>query len=416
MFIHLDESLASNEIIASNIHAFMNIAQAAREGKHIVSGDRSVMKLLATSSILDDFHRSIYYTINNNLQELNSIRKQLGIYVRVIKTKEQNLNTSQNIVEITLDISDFDNSSLIQRTILLGENPKDARIYKKIAESYTKENRLTIKISCTEMSGGGSTTASIFDGIQKQLDPRFCLCIVDSDKTRPSMDLANKKDGYGDTAKKLIEIRERNPIPRCDIHVIQVRDIENLFFFEIYDFFIKEIPDKKNELSFLKELVDSHSQHIYNRQHHYILWYADIKDGTKLVKIFANKGNSTYDFWISYADNLFVNSHLCRTLFINADCIQRKACSKNPSHCKEQYDSCGCFITPRLGKILDKVYAHFEVEQNKESTFVDLLSHSCLQDPILGSIWEEIGRKVMSWCCSVEPIRTSSTTQKTLKQ
>ncbi|MBD2162769.1 hypothetical protein H6F46_18965 [Limnothrix sp. FACHB-1083] len=407
MFIYLHESLASNQIIELYADHFCNIALAAREGNHIVSGDRIIMKLLAESKILGR-EREVYFTLYNKLQDLNSIRKKLKFHMKVVEDASKYPRSTENCSEQILNISEFSKSSLSQPTTLLGEDEKDARVYQKIAESYLKEKELgLIRINCVPCDGNGDKIGKKFKSAQKQLI--FCLGIADSDQEAPVIKSIHGLDGYGNTAKALMKARESNNTARCDIYIIPVRDIENLFFYEVYEYFFlkKKKDDKKQDLSFFKELIDSHSQHIFRKEKHCVLWYADIKNGTRLGKVLIrNSDDQIYQFWIGYAMYLFERSELCN---IRKDCIDAKRCSENPDHgnTKEKIKKCQCFITPNLGEILEDIDQYFE-QGEREETFVNLLNRSCLQDPILGKVWEEIGEKITAWCCSVEAIRTSS--------
>ncbi len=412
MFIHLHESLASDEIIESYIDSFSNIALGAIEGNHIISGDRTIIKLLAKSKALGSRERGVYFDLYNKLQDLNSIRKKLKIYARVVEQNTSSIHT-ENSSEVVLNIAEFSQSSLIQPTKLLGENLRDARVYRKIAESYLREKGLSssIRICCTPDAGGGDTIGQKFQCAQIE-ESVFCLGIADSDRQAPTIESGRGLDGYGSTAKALIDAHRSHCTARCSTYIIPVRDIENLFFYEIYEHFIhiKKKDDKRQQLLLFKELVDFHSQYFFQKREHHILWYADIKNGTRLGKILIKKpGDQIYQFWIGYATYLFKKSKLCS---MKSECIKEKKCLKNPEHkpIREEINKCECFITPALGEILKDVSEYFvrEEKERRETTFTDLLSSPCLENPIVGKVWEEIGENVTAWCCSVAPIRTLS--------
>ena len=77
----------------------------------------------------------------------------------------------------------------------------------------------TLKIQIDRRLGGGSQIADEYSDLQSE-GKRFCLCIADSDRTRP--------DGSpGDTASKL-QNADNPQQPLCRAYIIKAREAENL--------------------------------------------------------------------------------------------------------------------------------------------------------------------------------------------
>ena len=269
----------------------------------------------------------------------------------------------------------FSDLSILTETVLLSENHDDVIFYKRLASAYLKWNNIgNIYIRYEPRSGGGQATARDFQTLQSSKQ-RFCLCILDSDKKAPALDI-------GETAKAVLRINDSHQ-PLCDVCVIKVREIENLIPAAIYKEVFGADVNKHNAISFL-EFIDS-SQHSETRN------YLDLKKGLKLHKVLNEEPQKQFRiYWLSVAQNLRdqLSSDCCL-------CLDSEACTRG------SFESCQCFITLGFG---DTIMRKIE-EKYSNSDLSSLVSE------IVKHEWERVGSVIISWCCASPQMSTISYSQ-----
>lgn len=245
MLLVLDSSLIAG--ISNNssvIDALDLIAHSRRLGKHIVFGKREVIKFLATCNLLSNTARAVYRKLYEDLPTTYSYLSEIHLLVEIVLEDVLELVDRGNSKVIRASVKYFSNLSILAETVLLSENHDDLIFYKRLASAYLKwKNIGNIYIQYEPRSGGGQTTFRDFETLQSSKQ-RFCLCILDSDKKAPKLDI-------GDTAKAALKINDSNQ-PLCDLCVLNVREIENLVPVAVYREVFGDDINKLDAINFLK--------------------------------------------------------------------------------------------------------------------------------------------------------------------
>ena len=183
LFIFDDSfSTQSQSFLESKDVALNNIANALREGKHLVIGSRAVLAKLIDCNFLSSKSTAIFRKALSQLSDIGTLASHLDIHIRIYPTIPSYngpvFNDKIKCIDAPLDI--FSDSSVIQETILLAENQIDAKFYELVARTYMwKKNFGKLIIKLTKQGGGGTTTADEYKEIQDTKN-RLSICIVDS--------------------------------------------------------------------------------------------------------------------------------------------------------------------------------------------------------------------------------------------
>ncbi|MBD2041527.1 hypothetical protein [Microcoleus sp. FACHB-672] len=371
MLLVLDSSLIAEIDPSSNvIHALDLIAHSRRLGKHIVFGQREVMKFLATWELLSVTSRAVYRKLYEDLPTSLAYLNEISLSVEIVLEDVLEILDRGNSRVIRVSVNYFTDFSILDKTVILSENHDDVLFYKRLARVYlTWKNIGNLDIAYEPRSGGGGTTDREFDSLQKSKQ-KFCLCILDSDKKTPKLNVGN-------TAKAVLKINQQNQ-PLCDALVLSVREIENLIPTAIYrETFINDV-NKQKAILFLESLDNSSLANARN--------YLDMKEGIKLGKILEEEPQTEFrKYWLTFAKKF--SSHL------STECLSNEKCSQESSK------KCQCFVTLGFGdnimKKIEKVYLDKDI------------SHMISEE--LKPEWERIGAIITAWCCASSQISTVST-------
>lgn len=378
MLILIDSSVIDNGDQSAwdddddTVLALEHLAYACREGKHLVIAERGTLKKIANSSRLSDNHRSIYRTLcHQATQQFRSYPSEVTKYIKIINPcskPEVVFDSGQQIIKLSPRF--FNDSELIQKTILLCENIDDAVLYETIAKVYLIWKRLNVEIACEQRGGGGNTISKEYVNIQK-FKKRFCLCIVDSDKIAPDGNLGN-------TAKSLSQAQSNSNCIITQAFILDCREIENL----IPNSILSELcSGNKERLKALKIIENISSSTVEIRD------FLDIKKGTQMKEIINASSNlKIKSFWeanISRIPNIC--SHIDRW------CQDNWQCRDNAGECK-------CKISLGFGEntLSNTVEYLSKTNPHKIARIVD--KSRCPE-------WEEIAQIVINWCIAASPIR-----------
>lgn len=346
--------------------ALENLAIARREGKHSVIANRETLRTIAQCSHLSKFSRNIYHKLYNQSTQFSSYLSAVTKYIEIVNPcyePEVLSDSGKQIIKVPPRF--FNDSELVQKTILLGENLDDAFFYETIAKVYLRWKRINAQIKCDRRGGGGSTISSEYINIQK-LNERFCLCIVDSDKIAPNGDL-------GSTADRL----RKSDDPDCkktQIFILHCRESENLIPNSILSKLYAGKQEKLEALNIIKSISLE------------VRCFLDIKEGTYLKKIMAENTCEIKNFWSAKIPQI---PHISER--INNSCQTNWQCSSNSGKCQ-------CQISLGLGdKTLSKTVEY--LQDNTPNEIARIVDHSMRSD------WEKIGEVVMDWCIAESPIR-----------
>ena len=377
MLLDIHESLldiiqdgASDEDIAS----ISNIAWAKREGKHLLTGHRNTLTKLANWDKLLPIHRAVYQNVVNQLPQDRQLIEHLPVHVRIVhSTARQSAFKLPQKPVIEVPVSYFRDTSTIQPTILLSEGADDAILYEAMGRCFQWMKHLrTLKIQTDRRLGGGSQIADQYSYLQSE-GKHFCLCIADSDRTRPDGSL-------GDTARAL-QNTDNPQQPLSIAYIIEAREAENLLSVEIMR--RAAYQDTRSRRGLIREMkiVADIVEAIDGSPARDLRLWIDLKSQMKLSELFGLASDPTWQAAISSVLQVASGS-------VRNTCSSKRRCS-DP-------DNCSCMIFPGCSRLLSHAACVFSLLTNQKVW--ETISRS---DAIFTQ-WEKIGALVLSWCCGSE--------------
>ena len=379
MLLYIDESLldivqdgASDE----DIEAISNIAQAKREGKHLLTGDRNTLDRLAQWSALHPMHSEVYrkaVTVTQ-LTQMRQLIGHLPVHVRIVhNTIRQSpyQQTQKPVIEVP--VSYFRDTETIQPTILLNEGSDDAILYEAMGKCFRWMKHLrTLKIRTERRLGGGDQIAGQYSNLQAE-GKRFCLCIADSDRTRPDGSL-------GTTASKLRKADDSQR-PLCRAYIIKAREAENLLPIAIMR--RAAYQDMRSGNGLIREMgIMADVVEIIDRSsiHDLRLWI-DLKSRMRLSDLLDPASEPTWPPTISSILQVASGP-------ITNTCSSKRRCS-DP-------DNCSCIIFPGCSSLLNRAACVFGLMTDQK------IWETISRSEAVFTQWEKIGSLVLGWCCASE--------------
>ncbi|CAD5979241.1 hypothetical protein [Planktothrix rubescens] len=383
MLINIHQSVFDNNDIwdkPETIPALENLANAVREGKHLVISDRETLKIITKCQDLSKTTRAIYTKLYYELSKLRSYLSVVTRYIEITDLLEPVLSSLSDQEVIQVPLKFFENTQSIQKTILLCENSSDTSFYKTIARvyviwkwknTYIKNNMGLVGLEFEPRGGGGNTINIEYDNIQKTTK-YFCLCILDSDRIAPEGKL-------GSTAAQIDQNKNQSSqFFRTKVLILDVHEIENLIPNSILLGICSGDKQREDALKRIQKLQEIRGDQIKH--------FLDIKEGTLMYKIFDSTNPKDKLFWESHV--LEINRILkC----IDDDCLADWKCNKTKSNCQ-------CQISLGFGKnTLDNTIKYLEkIEHHK-------IAREFNND--MKPEWEKIGQVVVDFCIAHSPIR-----------
>ncbi|MBE9143674.1 hypothetical protein [Planktothrix mougeotii] len=374
MLINIHQSVFDNNNIwdePETIPALENLANAVREGKHLVISDRKTLKIITQCQDLSKTTRAIYTILYNKFSELRSYLSVVTRYIEITDLLEPALSSLSDQEVIQVPLKFFENTQSIQKTILLCENSSDTSFYQTIARVYLIWKNANIKLEYEPRGGGGNTIDTEYDNIQKTTK-YFCLCILDSDRIAPEGKL-------GSTAAQIDQNKNQSSqFFRTKVLILDVHEIENLIPNSILLGICSGDKQREDALKRIQKLQEIRGDQIKH--------FLDIKEGTLMYKIFDSTNSKDKLFWESHV--LEINRILkC----IDDDCLADWKCNKTKSNCQ-------CQISLGFGKnTLDNTIKYLEkIEPHK-------IAKEFNND--MKPEWEKIGQVVVDFCIAHSPIR-----------
>lgn len=317
MLINIHQSVFDNNNIwdePETIPALENLANAVREGKHLVISDRKTLKIITQCQDLSKTTRAIYTILYNKFSELRSYLSVVTRYIEITDLLEPALSSLSDQEVIQVPLKFFENTQSIQKTILLCENSSDTSFYQTIARVYLIWKNANIKLEYEPRGGGGNTIDTEYDNIQKTTK-YFCLCILDSDRIAPEGKL-------GSTAAQIDQNKNQSSqFFRTKVLILDVHEIENLIPNSILLGICSGDKQREDALKRIQKLQEIRGDQIKH--------FLDIKEGTLMYKIFDSTNSKDKLFWESHV--LEINRILkC----IDDDCLADWKCNKTKSNCQ----------------------------------------------------------------------------------
>lgn len=278
MLIELDKSLEGyleqiNDQLNENsleVIALNNLANAYRNGWHIIIGSLKVLKLIKRIKHIDNSTKRVFDKLIQEYTYQKSYKDLMEEYI-IIKSPthtfhredvDKDLN-SKPVFEVPLNY--FYKLSRCFKSTILCEDESDYNFYKNLANKYIEENKdiSKIKLSFSFTNGGGANSYKVF-ATKINEDENPILAVADSDKKYPNSKI-------GQTLEQLI--KKKNIYLKTnimDVYSIKVRAKENLIPPSLY-----LIGTNSSSRGYLEKL------YCIEQQNHLCetLLYLNIKDG-----------------------------------------------------------------------------------------------------------------------------------------
>lgn len=356
MLIEIDDSIVS-EAENGNTEAvdiLRDLIISYSHGIHFVYANSHLLNRIIALKKLGDVEKMMYIKLKGKLKIIVGIRNI--VVVKCILTYNETSRAEEGCIYI--NPADFKEFCLFEKTVLIGENLNDCKVFRHISDKYLCCHKLW-GANCIffEMNGGGATTVDVYEN-QINNCTNFCLCIIDSDKKFPS-------DEIGGTAVEVKNKHTEIQPPHCDYYIMEdVSEVENLLPHEM----VKKVTAINSNLLYLLRLD---------------IAFLDMKKG--IVKgVLQNTLAKDY-----YCDLL--SGHQQELDEINAcydDVSQRNLNKQEKKEC----------IVPGFGTNLlkDVLGLSWDEIDWKKLKLTDSQVYE----------WEEIGKRVFSWTCAPKKTRT----------
>lgn len=296
MLIHLDPSLirdaAETTDSAAKSRVVIERALVAHGyGKHLLSFSRGDYKpLRAMRELFSERARVALDDAHQRLSDTLGQKKDLSWYLLLgLGTEfDGGAGLENERFVIRADAHRFEDPERLGRTILLGENLTDARLYRVFAEAFTAFQRWRCPLRFELDGGGGSTIDKEFN--ERCQDGRIVFAIADSDRRYPDGPEKN-------TAKNLRQALQNRPAYQRG-EVLDVRSAENLLPLRIYeDALAPHDSEQSQKLRLLNELHTKLPAHLYAWWRH-----IDLKVGVIDNNLARKSDENVRAYWTEILD------------------------------------------------------------------------------------------------------------------
>ena len=242
MLIEIDDSIVS-EAENGNTEAvdiLRDLIISYSHGIHFVYANSHLLNRIIALKKLGDVEKMMYIKLKGKLKIIVGIRNI--VVVKCILTYNETSRAEEGCIYI--NPADFKEFCLFEKTVLIGENLNDCKVFRHISDKYLCCHKLW-GANCIffEMNGGGATTVDVYEN-QINNCTNFCLCIIDSDKKFPS-------DEIGGTAVEVKNKHTEIQPPHCDYYIMEdVSEVENLLPHEM----VKKVTAINSNLLYLLRL------------------------------------------------------------------------------------------------------------------------------------------------------------------
>ena len=360
MIIILSHQLASITWNPSSVEGVEKALLSAYYGNHYLiieslkAGEALIVKL---ENHISPQALSVLKRLKANFSTRSAV-KDLAEKKLVIASDSSQYNSDEFIFLSVFESNNFDYS----RTLLLSENIKDSKIYKKLSEIYLVHENISssLKISFEERGAGGSQIADELKAICDD-GSRFVVSVCDSDKQWPN---ASSSSISKECAHHLSSFSLGEHID------IEIRDIENLIPIE----FIRNYAS-----SFCEDSTEKLNKMLHIDRN--LIYHFDIKNGLSVSKYheYLSK-NQSKEFW-SKIDK-FYNDITCNNL--NSEL---KICGSS---------NCNCTIINPISSRLVEDFKDW-LEKNSANKSYELLRNTS------NSVWKSIIQRIFFWGLSERP-------------
>lgn len=268
----------------SMFEAFLN---AHAWGKHIVVLPKQLTAELKNHK--QAFSRRQYAAlvdIEENLSEYRGMAKTINMSVLIVP------DCCPEVAEagrhyVVVKLAGVSHVDMLDKPQLLVENgERDGDFYGRLAEVLRKDIGVSRRFRIEAVSGGGTGIAGEYKRLAKAYRP--ILCIADSDLKSP--------DGsYGDTTKNLIKATGGEFHKLIWVHILDVREPENLIPLECIDDLYFDNKEMGKDIAKLYQIRQLEAKLERGRE---ILRFADLKEGVTTSDIASMKNVEDRDFYV----------------------------------------------------------------------------------------------------------------------
>ncbi|WP_275233928.1 hypothetical protein [Pantoea ananatis] len=351
------EDITDNRFIV----AIENLLRSFAENKHILIAPKDFFNIIINDS------NGIYSTSSKNFaaealsrsREYHSLLAKVSFYVAVdfsIHDKKFEWKDHGENIKFNCGPLYFDDSSQLQKTKIVCENPLDSDFFKIIASFYANnEDLMRCSINFNAINGGGGSTKDVFD--RTIVNNEIAFCIVDNDKPHP-------KAPYGGTSAHFLGSRT---IRSGLVEILDVHEVESLVPLETIEAVLKNLNlmiKKEKSLNFFKRLCSIDES---------VKFYIDHKKGFSL-KTALELDNSHGVFWREIIKKI-EGDDVC-------ECLKEKICRCNPS----------CLTYEGFGENLLNNTLRYINEGSLRKYKPNLT-------PKLQEKWYGLGKNFFSWSC-----------------
>lgn len=373
MLIELADELAA-DLAGHEVEALGNILSARRSGFHLLTARDEVFAKLSENAGLADRERGILAKSRRRQYEKRGLFRSISVRARVTRETGPLLERNEDGETVVVPLRYFARYGAAGKSVVLGESDRDAELAVRMAEYFAHTRDLeAVPLQPRVAEGGGRRTNRAFRRWRD--DPRFCLCVVDSDREAPS-------EGEGDTATAVrAEVDEAKPW--AAVEVLACREAENTLPLKLIAKTFGDDHQYGRKLKRLKQFEDGAAFGAYRE-------YCDFKKGTTLRWAFRLKEEDSQRFWLG------PEATATRTPSVKAECLHGGVCPRSKTGPDKQ--NCACEIAPGLGG--DLLAKCLEVAENTPDRELD-----CLLCPKTRPYWRTVGRAVFSWACGTGETR-----------
>lgn len=356
------ESVTKDDVLNRRFStAIENILRSFAENKHLLIAHKDFFNAI----IFEDqgiFSASTKSTASEALKGLREYKAILGLVSFYVSVNFEIIDTTFRWInfgdkdKFECGPLFFNDSSQLQKTKIVCENPLDSDFFNIIAMHFAQNADLSrCAINYNALNGGGGSTKDIFDRTVQNNEITFC--IVDNDKMHP-------RAPHGGTSTHFLGKKTNKS---GMIKILDVHEIESLVPIETIECVLQDLKlmgRKKESLEFFKAIcaIDESAK-----------FYFDHKKGFDL-KTAWDLDNTHGNYWRNIITKLKENQ--------KCECINLKHCNCKPS-CLT-YEGFGDGLLTNTIKYIQKG----NLRQYKPSL-----------TPQLNDKWQDLGRSFFSWGC-----------------
>ena len=369
MLLELADELAG-DLANGELEGLENILRARRYGFHLLWASDGLFAALAGVAGLSEPGRAILKKSRRQQPQKKELFQAVQRRVRVSRGTGPSLERDGARETAIVPLRHFACHDAANRTVVLGEGEPDARMAVRLARCFAHTDPSLERIALRHRvdAGGGQGTSGALRRYRE--DPRFCICVVDSDRTAPG----GREGTTAAAARREID----NAKPWVARHVIACREMENTLSRGLMEAAYGDDHQKRRALDDMERFDEGGALARYRE-------YCDFKHGTRLEWVLRLANEDARRFWLG------PEARLTAAPSVDASCLAQPACPKGKA-------ACTCVVAPGfgpplLGKCVDA--AEEMSDQELEALLCEKTKRHC----------RSLGRTVFSWVCGTGETR-----------